>query len=201
MRDNEWTHFLGWTAEGEAVYAHVRVERTSEGRTVTFTDHTQTDGPIPRLEIMWTVARIGRTAPQYATGGGRSMSEPYFDGRFTGGGQVPPENRVVTKPALDPDTIAFIEQAWGEHHLNDMQAACDHMRPGVDYEEPAAEDLPPSIYGEQQARQHWRLDNVVCAAGSGYRYGHDWLAHRIPDDTWARLTDIAHGKTDTPQED
>jgi hypothetical protein len=188
----EWTYYVGRTAEGYAVYAELHADVSDKGRTVTFTDHTTTDGLVERVSVMWVVADVKGTAADYATGGTRSMSSGAFDRMTLTSGQVPPESRVIVTPAIDADTLAFIERAWAEQHLNDMHAECDHMRPGVDYVEPDPAELPLK-YGAPDM-QGWKLDNVVCAAGTGYRWGHAWLAKRVPADVWTRFAALAMGR-------
>lgn len=192
---NEWTYYAGRTAEGHHVWVDVRAD-VETGKTLTLTDHTTTDAPMRRVSASWTVADGKSIArPQaFATGGVGSMSSPRFDRAVMSMGQTPPEDRVVTDPALDPDTLAFIERTWADWHLNDVQAACDHMREGIDWQVPDDADLPESRYGRGDALQKWKLDNVTCAAGTGYRWGHAWLAKRVPDDVWTRWLALASGE-------
>lgn len=181
------TLYVGRTAEGYAVYAHIRAEK-SDGHAVTMTDHTT--GTVDVVSIRWTVADIRGTAANYAENDGAAMSSPFFDRQTIESGQVAPADRVVTVPAIDADTLRFIEHMWSAWHLNNMRAACDHMRPGVDYAEPDPAEYP-TRYGRPDMTA-WRLANVECSAGTGYRYGRAWLAERVPAAEWDRFAALAN---------
>jgi hypothetical protein len=158
----ERTIGLGWTAEGYRVTANIRLEPANPERTVTFTDHTE--GPRPAdLGISFTVQDM------------RLRSNGYYHG-----GQVSPEDRVIARRHgndASPETAAFIDQAWSDHHLNVMHAECDHM---------AAEELERADGESATDWQHRMLHEATCPV-TGYQWGHAWLARAIPADVLEKL--------------
>ena len=165
---NERKIGLGWTEDGARVVAHVATERGPG--TVTFTDHTEGEKP-DRVSVSFEVIGKGRPGQ-----------------RFESFGQVPAADRVIIRSHAndaDESTREFIENLWSAHHLNDMQAACDHMTP----------DMRARHEGESTSEWQTRmLDTVVCPV-SGYRWGHAWLARKVPADvlTTARAV-VASGR-------
>jgi hypothetical protein len=153
---NERKIGLGWTADGERVVARVAVE---DGSGVSmFTDHSEGAAPA-RVSVSFEVI------------GGKYQAQSW--------GQVPAEDRVIVRrhenDATD-ETREFIEELWSAHHLNDMQAACDHMTP----------DMLARHEGESTHDWQGRmLDTVVCPV-SGYKWGHSWLARKVPADVIAK---------------
>ena len=155
MNRNERKIGLGWTAEGARVVAHVAVE---DGSGVsTFTDHTEGVSP-DRVSVSFEVV------------GGTPRLEMW--------GQVPAEDRVIARRHQNDaseETRALIEELWSAHHLNDMQAACDHM----------TADMTARHEGESVRDWQTRmLDTVVCPE-TGYKWGHAWLARTVPADVLA----------------
>lgn len=150
---------LGWTADKERVIAFVSVE--DKTGTSKFTNHTEGPTP-PRVSVSFEVVGPGPA---------RTRSESF--------GQVPAEDRVIVRrhdnDASD-ETRTFIEDLWTAHHLNDMNAACDHMTP----EMLARKDSENT--SDWQTRM---LDTVVCPE-TGYRWGHAWLSREIPADVLDR---------------
>lgn len=176
---NRATIYLGETAEAYHVYAEIEIT-TGDDKNTTFTDHTT--GPTPdRLSICFTLTtRRGNPATM-------------ADRSILSSGQVPHEWRVITKPATEH--LELIEQAWAEHHLNDLNAACDHM---------TEEDLNPTAerlaeYSKANPRvaaynlkQYYLLDTVTCAE-TGFKYGHAWLTKRLPADLLAKIRAVIAG--------
>jgi hypothetical protein len=174
--------FLGRTREGEKIYADVRIDEPKEGE-CEYTDHTVAPRSIT-VGIMFTV--IDKHAPD------RPL-ELVPDGYWRSSGQVPPEDRVIVGASA---STRIIERVWKDWHLNDVNAACDHMTPAIlnpsdevldEYIRVKTEErgewrekYSPAFYGRADALQKWRLDNAVCPE-TGYRWGHKWLAKRIPD--------------------
>lgn len=186
MATEKTTIYLGETGDKRHVYADVALEG-SDGRAVTFTDHTT--GPAPeRVSISFTVATVKRRDPSTIP-----------DSKIESCGQVPPEDRMVAYPAGDHASV--IAQAWEDEHLNDMNAACDHMT--AEMLTPSAEELEKFIasyseqhpyakfYGHTHKVQYWRMDNVVCPE-IGYRWGGAWLARRPKAETVVALREIIH---------
>lgn len=151
---NERNVGLGWTEDGERVVATVAVESGSDKGDSVFTDHTT--GPSP-----------DRVSVTFSVQGGKYRSEAY--------GQIPAAERVIVRHHLNDANDAtreFIESLWSVHHLNDMQAACDHMTP----------DMLARHEGESVSDWQTRmLDTVVCPE-SGYKWGRAWLARKVPAD-------------------
>lgn len=156
--------YLGETARGTFIYADIRLTPGTEPRTMT--DHTQ--GVANEVAISFTelaVQRNPRTAP---------------DRLFVSSGQIQAADRVIARRArgLSADTLALIERAWADDHLNTMQAACDHMTP--DMLNPTPEQLAAYLAEKPDAGRygnavmHYRADRVACP-DTGYRYGHAWL--------------------------
>ena len=145
---------LGWTEYGERVVAHVSIESGAGKGMSVFTDHSEGTSP-DRVSVSFEVI------------GGKYKSESY--------GQIPADERVIVRShANDADeaTRAFIDELWSAHHLNDMNAACDHMTP----------EMTARHKGEStQDWQHRMLDTVTCPE-TGYKWGHAWLARTAPAD-------------------
>ena len=157
---NERKIGLGWTEDGERVVAHVAVEDAT-GNTQ-FTDHSEGASPV-------------RVAVSFEVVGGKYRSESW--------GQIPADERVIVRShANDADeaTRAFIDELWSTQHLNDMNAACDHMTP----------DMLARHEGESTSGWQSRmLDTVVCPE-SGYKWGHAWLARAVPADVLSKARSI-----------
>lgn len=170
------TIYLGETADKTHIYADISL--TAAGAPLTMTDHTE--GTAPEVAISFTeLSRQGnpRTAP---------------DRVHISGGQIREAERVIVHRAraLDADTLALIERAWRDDHLNHMHTECDHMTPEMLDPSPeviaaylAEHPTKPSY----SALQHYRLDRVVCPV-TGYRYGHAWLAKQPNAADYAALT-------------
>lgn len=182
---------LGWTAEGYRVVALVALEPPENDRVQQYTDHVERAKP-ERVSVSFEVVDMRR---------GHSDNR----GSWISGGQTPAEDRVIVRRHENDATEeerAFIEQVWVDHHLSDMNAACDHMTPEmlepaddvleayvIAYREKRGEwreKYSPAFYGRQNQVQKWRLDNVVCPE-TGYRWGHAWLAKTVPDDVLAKV--------------
>ncbi|URP22123.1 hypothetical protein SEA_BIG4_365 [Microbacterium phage Big4] len=159
---NERKVGLGWTEDGERVVAHVSIESGSDKGTSVFTDHTEGAAP-DRVSVSFEVI------------GGKYRSQSF--------GQIPTAERVIVRSHAndaDESTRAFIDELWSTHHLNDMQAACDHMTP----------DMLARHEGESgQDWQHRMLDTVVCPV-TGYKWGHAWLARAVSSDVLAKARRI-----------
>jgi hypothetical protein len=144
---NERKIGLGWTAENRRVIAYVAVE---DGSGVsTFTDHTEGASP----------ARV-------------SVSFEVVADHF---GQIPAEDRVIVRHHSNDaseETRAFIEELWTAHHLNDMNAACEHM----------TADMLARHEGESASDWQTRMLDTVTCPESGYRWGRSWLARSVPAD-------------------
>lgn len=152
---NERKIGLGWTEDGERVVAHVAVEDGSG--TSKFTDHTE--GPNPaRVSVSFEVIGKGRPGQ-----------------RFESFGQVPSAERVIVRRHendASAETAAFIDELWNTHHLNDMQAACDHMTP----------EMLARHEGESTSDWQTRMLDTVTCPETGYKWGHAWLARKVPAD-------------------
>lgn len=169
MTDTERTFCLGTTDEGHHVFAHVRVEHYR--RPFTLTNHETVEG-IDEVGISWTVtdglAGNEKAGWKYAHDP-LLMRTDYFDRRTIGGGQVPADKRVITRPAMSREHIELIEQAWEHHHLNTLKAGCEHIVDG---------DI-----------------GDVCPV-TGYRWGSAWLATIVPEEVLTGLRNlIAHPVT------
>lgn len=180
MAKNSTTIYLGKTAEKTHVYAEISVE-DSDGRTMTFTDHTT--GPAPeRVSLSFVTSRSYKDDP-------RDIADRYIESW----GQIPAEDRIISEPATEH--VALIERAWAEAHLNNMNAACDHMTDEMlspsDEELDAYADANPERgrYGRTSLWQSWALDTVVCPE-SDYRWGRSWLARKADPELLASLRAI-----------
>lgn len=167
---------LGWTADGLRVVATVTLETPKPGASpITFTDHVI--APVPeRVSVSFEALKYRNTRREEGSAG-----------------QVPAEDRVIARRHendASPELAAFIEELWTAHHLNDMNAACDHMTPEMlnpDAETLAAyvaENPRASRYGQEL--QTYRMEVVTCPE-TGYRYGHSWLARAVPADVIERV--------------
>ncbi|QNJ55588.1 hypothetical protein SEA_PHINKY_97 [Microbacterium phage Phinky] len=178
--------YLGRTARDELVFASVRIEPANPGEMVIFTDHAT--GPRPEeIAITFSLIQAYRGVD---TNAGRRASD-YPDNRWISGGQTSAEDRVLIG-SVDP-AVRIVEQAWARHHLNLMNAACEHMTDEM--LTPSDDELTAymehALYGRRNALQKWRLDTVVCPV-TGYRYGHAWLAKRVdPIEVEALRTAVA----------
>lgn len=162
--------YLGRTADGQPVECTIKVEQKIG--TQTYVDHVTRAAPV-RLSITWAVGR------------------DYF-------GQVPSADRVVATRAfgITQATVDTIDRLWREHHLNDMQSACEHM---TDEMLNPGDDVVQAWANEEQASTHrrfygdaltpWRIDHVVCPV-DGYRYGRSWLAREVPEHDLALASTI-----------
>lgn len=180
MAKNSTTIYLGKTAEKSHVYADISVE-DSDGRTMTFTDHTT--GPAPeRVSLSFVTSRSYRDDP-------RDINDRYVESW----GQVSAEDRVIADPATEH--VALIERAWETQHLNDMNAACEHMTEEIltpseeQLEAYAAGNPREARYGRQSLLQGWRLKNAVCPE-TGYKWGQSWLARKPDPEIVAELRKI-----------
>ena len=174
------TIYLGKTAEKTHVYAEISVE-DSDGRTLTFTDHTT--GPAPDLvSLSFVTSRSYKDDP-------RDIADRYIESW----GQTPAKDRVIAEPATEH--VALIERAWAEYHLNDMNAACDHMTEEMlspsdeELDAYAAANPERARYGRTSLWQNWALDTVSCPE-TGYRWGRSWLARSVPDDVITQVRNI-----------
>lgn len=142
---------LGWNADGGRVVAHISVE--PQTGVTQYTDHHEGADP-DRVSVSFDVVGPG--------------SEWH-------GGQVPAEDRVIVRRHdndADEATETFINELWATHHLNDMNAACDHMTPEM------------LARHEGESTHDWQtrmLDTVTCPE-TGYRWGRAWLAKAVPAD-------------------
>lgn len=85
-------------------------------------------------------------------------------------GQNRDDLAAITTPApgWTLEEIAELGAIWDRWHLNTMRAACAHM---------------PS-----DARARWdRREEVVCEAGTGYKYGSAWLVEELPAEVVERV--------------
>ncbi|MDF2915932.1 MAG: hypothetical protein K0S70_149, partial [Microbacterium sp.] len=138
---------LGWTADRFRVVATLTLETPEPGAVATFTDHTT--GPAPeRISVSWEALKYRGTSREEGSAG-----------------QVPSEDRVIARRAVagqngynysdaDAETAAFIDAVWRDWHLNDMNAACDHMTP--DALNPDAETLAAYRAEKTAERGEWR---------------------------------------------
>jgi hypothetical protein len=159
------------------VFADLEVEWVPGEHTLV--DHSTVDG-LYRLSVSFAVVQDFRgfdpMDPQ--------MSSDTTDRRIVSMGQTPPEDRVVAVPGVRKISVGdrrFIEQAWADWHLNDMNATCAHMPTFEQITSLAADAGFTDQYGRIDA-SGWALENVVCSAGSGYRYGRSWLSRIVPAD-------------------
>lgn len=129
--------YIGRDRDGLKVYVEINLTKQRLG--MTGTDHQPVSGPTERLSITGEI-RKGR--------------------RVESCGQITLGPIDTTDSAWNAQDVATLRQIWADWHLNDMNAACDHMtvRKGGDYD----------------ANKH-----QVCAE-SGYKYGSAWLYRPIP---------------------
>lgn len=161
------TVYMGRSKQGTHIYADIEIRPGNPDRMVTFMDHSTGAEP-DEVSICFTELKVKdnpRTTP---------------DRNCLGGGQIPAADRVIVKPISEH--VALIEKAWESDHLNNLNAACDHMTPEM--LNPTAEQLAEYAKANPHVAsyslvQYWRLDRVVCPE-TGYKYGHSWLA-RTPD--------------------
>lgn len=186
---------LGYTAEGLRVVAILGLYPAEPGKTITLTDHREApdvDGVAIGFDL-FDPSKSRNTSAYWVSSG-----------------QVPPEDRVVVRrhvtDATGPDR-EFIEQVWLDYHLNDVQAACVHMTEAAltpsdevfaEYKARKVEErgtlqaYSPAFYGDGDALQKWRLDNVVCPV-TGYRWGRAWLAEVVPEPVLTRYRELVQG--------
>ena len=150
--------YVGRNSEGHWVWVQIAIH-PGEDRTVTYTDHTE--GPAPeRISISGTVLSSPRHPCEAA------------DRYWVSAGQIRDElDDIQNLGDLSRLEVAALARIWDSSHLNDMQAACDHMTP-----EMLAQREGEPIHGEG-GWQYRMLDTVVCPV-NGYRYGRAWLAKR-----------------------
>ena len=174
---SERTLRLGVTDDGARVECTIGVYAQLGEHT--FVDHTKRPAA-HRLTITWAVL------------GGFDRREEF--------GQVPSADRIIARlnRGITQGLVDTLDRLWSEHHLNDMQAACEHMT--VEMLNPDADDLQ-AWANEEQATTHrrfygltdtlsaWRIDHVVCPV-TGYRYGRSWLAREVPADDLALASTI-----------
>lgn len=174
---------LGFTKDDTLIYAEWEVTPPTD-KVTTFTDHTV--GPTP--------ARVAISFVEIRTKTPRLRPTDHADRYWEGAGQISPEDRMIVRPLIPREQITAIETAWATSHLNDMNAACDHMtedmltpaddvldeyiRTEIEKRGEWREKYSPAFYGRTDAIQKWRLDNVVCPE-TGYKYGHAWLTKAV----------------------
>lgn len=172
---------LGYTAEGYRVVAEISLRDADPERATTSTTHEAIPMPA-ELGIIWEVVETRRPVNGYYAGG-----------------QVGPEDRVITRRHENdatPETAELINALWERWHLNTMHGECAHMPAFDDIVVP--DDYTPErpTYGENDRKQRYALAHIVCPE-SGYRWGHSWLAESMPADVLAQVESlIVNGATE-----
>lgn len=157
--------YLGRTADGEAVFGELEIEK-GNGRIVEFTDHSR--GPSPdRLSVTFTGMRKGLAKPW--THSTDTIPDRFWSWTGMFSGEEWSRVTDTSHSELAEDDIAFLYSLAERWHLNTMHAECIHQEKGAGLDSP---DCPET----------------------GYRYGHKWLAERIPEDILARAIALIEGK-------
>lgn len=130
--------YIGRNRDGLKVYVEIEISKQRAG--ATGTDHKPVSGPTERLSISGETRR-GR--------------------RVESCGQITLGPIDTTDSKWSTQDVATLRQIWADWHLNDMNAACDHITvvKGGDYD----------------ANRH-----KTCPK-TGYKYGSAWLYRAIPN--------------------
>lgn len=191
--ESERTIYLGMTAEHEFVWAELRFRR-KPGSQLTI-EHEEVSN-IPTIGISFVIAGPKfRGNPYDFAADPELMNHPRFDAVTHAWGQVGAEDRIITDRSsmLDGEEIAFLEQAWERWHLNDLRAGCAHMPAYADIVVPEDYEGERYDYSPQSRKQGWAIKNVVCSAGTGYRWGTSWLVEVPPADVIDRFVELVTG--------
>lgn len=146
---------LGKTVEGALVTVEMRLERLPDR--VTTVEHEV-------IEPTDTDLRFAITGCVYADG---TMSDT--DANVTSAGQCRDSLLDIVLPHKGWNLVELLElhDFWRSWHLNDMHAACAHMK------------LPKDQ--SYEARK-----NITCPV-TGYKYGHAWLYEPLPTNVVERI--------------
>lgn len=140
--------FLGWTPDKTRVYVNVQLS-VQNGNFQT-TDHQQAE----------TVERLSFTGEVYRGRAGHSDRQMVGAGQITGAARAVLAGRLA--PGVSAGDVTTLLKAWKAWHLNDMRAACAHVKPVGD----STDD---------------NLDRTPACPHSGYRYGSAWLVDPLPE--------------------
>ena len=152
--------YMGKTSNAEHVYAEIEIRPADDTRQVTFTDHST--GPRPEtVSISFSVTNRKPRDP-------RNIPDSYY----ITAGQVPADERVIAEPAIPASAIVAINQSWKNDHLNELNAACDHMTPEM------LAPLPGEPMHGKGGWQYRMLDTMVCPV-TGYKWGSAWLTRTV----------------------
>jgi hypothetical protein len=173
-RTSLFTAYLGRDAYRDRVFVEVNLETLTPRAGMQTTAHEPVTEPVIRLSISgWTLRYRSRT------------------NRWSSGGQI--VNSLVGMEEFAPgwteDDVTSLRRIWRQYHLNDMQAACDHMDKRKARK--AFDSVPAFVWDEKTRTTSRPKDSdipadMVCPE-TGYRYGSAWLFKAIPAEVMTEL--------------
>jgi hypothetical protein len=199
----EVTAFIGRTAEGDRIYAHLSVT-TDDTREASTVGHERVTGTVRLSAFAFAIAK-GRREAHAA-------------------GQMLEDLTEVTEYAAGwtRADVRSLLTLWRRWHLNDMRAGCAHMTLPDDKSYDARKDIacpvatvvtrdgkPVSpvlpngdaawkwLHDHQGMSVDWALRHEGYAFAPGYTYGQAWLYDAPPADVlaeWERLMSLPTGK-------
>ena len=161
MTAETYRHRLGTDADGGYVVVDVRLEPI-HGDHETITHDTVTGG-----------LRFAISGEHYAKGERR--------GNPSRAGQCIESLGEIVKPAAGwtLEEIAELAKLWDRWHLNDLRAACSHMKP-----------FPQ---GARATTEEWA--NRPTCPDTGYRYGNSWLVEPLPTEVVERVRELMRDRS------
>lgn len=160
--------FVGTTADNLRVHIAVRFTVQSSATDSETTEHRHVNSPV-------------QASITHSTYKGKKN----IDRNLESVGDDLTDLAHITRPAqgFTLDEVRELYRLGTEWHLNDVNAACDHM------------DIP-----EGKAASELLDMGIVCPE-TGYKYGTAWLVRELPNDVYDRIIELASKGQEFPHED